>query len=452
MRFNKWINLELFHSVFSQQTEQKQDSRQRSIENQQSIKLSVITQFFPPDYAATGQLLEELVMNLGSLGTEVDVFTSQPGYAYKVKNAPQVEYRGRVRIQRSRTGQLAPGRIRGKAINGVLYTLRAAWHLFRARNWNNVLLVSTAPPFLPLLGYFANKLFKVPYVCILYDLYPDIAVALGVVSKRHWIARVWESVNQKVWKNAMGIVVLSPAMKRQVINSCPAVADKVYVIHSWSDPNWIVPIAKHENWFAWKYDLVKKFTVLYSGNLGRCHDMTTILETAKQLQDEPIQFIFIGGGAKLNELIQEVDSLGLKNFLFLPYQDKQVLPYSLTACDLSLVSVDERTENLVTPSKLYSALASERPIAAICSQFCYLRQIITEADCGSSFDNGDSNGLAQFIKLLSQDRMLAERMGKSGRQYLRANFTPKIISKQYLEVLKLAISQEAESMIKAPVE
>lgn len=69
--------------------------------------------------------------------------------------------------------------------------------------------------------------FKTPYVCILYDLYPDIAVALGVVSKRHWLARFWESVNQRVWKRAMGIVVLRKAMKRQVVVNCPAVADKV---------------------------------------------------------------------------------------------------------------------------------------------------------------------------------------------------------------------------------
>jgi glycosyltransferase involved in cell wall biosynthesis len=449
MRFNKWINLKLFHSVFSQQ----RDNVEKSIRTKQSIKLSVITQFFPPDYAATGQLIEELVMNLGSLGIDVEVFTSQPGYAYQVKSAPPVEQIGRVRIQRSRTAQLWMGRIRGKAVNGVLYTLRAALHLFRARYRNNVLLVTTAPPFLPLLGYFANILFKIPYVCILYDLYPDIAITLGVIHKRHWLARLWQFVNQKIWRNAIGIVVLSPAMRRQVLANCPAIGKKVYVIHSWADPDWIVPIAKQENWFAWKYDLVKKFTVLYSGNLGRCHDMDTILGAANSLQNEPIQFVFIGGGAKLDELIQEVNRLDLKNCLFLPYQDRRVLPFSLTACDLSLVSVDERTENLVTPSKLYSALASERPIAAICSQSAYLRQLIAEADCGSSFENGDSNGLAQFIRLLSQDRLLAERMGKAGRQYLRANFTPKIISKQYLEILKQAvIAQEILSMAQTRVE
>ncbi|MBF2066471.1 MAG: glycosyltransferase family 4 protein [Calothrix sp. C42_A2020_038] len=449
MRFNKWINLKLLHSVFSLQ----QDQITKSLGRQQDIKLSVITQFFPPDYAATGQLLEELVMNLGLLGIDVEVFTSQPGYAYRVKNAPQVEQLGSVRIQRSRTAQLWAGRIRGKAVNGILYALRAALHLFRARHRSNVLLISTAPPFLPLLGYFAHILLKTPYVCILYDLYPDIAIALDVIHRRHWLARFWEAVNQRVWRSAMGIVVLSPAMKHQVLSSCPSIAEKVFVIHSWADPDWIVPIAKQENWFAWKYNLVKKFTVLYSGNLGRCHDMNTILDAAKLLQDEPIQFVFVGGGAKLSELIQEVNHYGLKNFLFLPYQDRQVLPYSLTACDVSLVSVDERTENLVTPSKLYSALASERPIAAICSRSSYLRQIIAEADCGSSFENGDSYGLAQFIRLLSQDSSLVERMGKAGRRYLRTNFTPKIIAKQYLEVLTQAVSsQEVMSMTQTRAE
>ena len=79
----------------------------------------------------------------------------------------------------------------------------------------------------------------------------------------------------------------------------------------------------------------------------------------------------------------------------------------------------------------------------------YLRELISEADCGNAFENGDSYGLAQFIRFLSRDRQLAERMGKSGRQYLRSHFTPKIISKQYLEVLRRAILfEEVQTMSK----
>ena len=448
MRFNKWINLKFLQPFFAHAGRKGQEMKTKK-----TIKLSVITQFFPPDYAATGQLIDELVRNLGFLGIDVEVFTSQPGYAFQSSDAPVIEQVGRVRIQRSRTAQLWSGRIRGKAVNGVLYVFRAALHLFRAKNRNNILLVTTAPPFLPLLGYLVFVMFKTPYICILYDLYPDIAIALGVLPKRHWLALLWQNLNQRIWRNAKGIVVLSPAMKWHVLASCPEISEKVSVIHSWSDPDWIVPIMKQENWFAWKYNLVTKFTVLYSGNLGRCHDMDTILEAAKLLQDEPIQFVCIGSGAKRDDLVESVKQLGLNNFLFIPYQDKHVLPYSLTACDLSLVSVDERTENLVTPSKLYSALASERPIAAICCKDSYLRELISEADCGNAFENGDSYGLAQFIRFLSRDRQLAERMGKSGRQYLRSHFTPKIISKQYLEVLRRAILfEEVQTMSKSNVE
>ena len=36
-----------------------------------AIKLSIFTQFYPPDYAATGQLIEELAIELAKLGIDV---------------------------------------------------------------------------------------------------------------------------------------------------------------------------------------------------------------------------------------------------------------------------------------------------------------------------------------------------------------------------------------------
>ncbi|MBD2364697.1 glycosyltransferase family 4 protein [Anabaena minutissima FACHB-250] len=435
MKLNEWINQQLSQSI----SIPLGYTSEHSLKAQKPINLSVVTQFFPPDYAATGQLIEELVKNLGKQGVNVEVFTSQPGYAFSSQSAPCFERVERIKIQRSRTAQLWPGRIRGKAVNGVLYTLRALLYLLRAWRRNNILLVTTAPPFLPFIGYLANLLFKLPYVCIIYDLYPDIAIALGVVSKHNWVVRLWQAMNKRVWLNAKGIVVLSPAMKQRVVANCPQVDHKISVIHSWANPDLIVPIAKQENWFAWKYNLVNKFTVLYSGNMGRCHDIDTILKAAIELQHEPVQFMCIGGGAKREELIQEVNQLGLNNFTFLPYQDKDVLPYSLTACDLSLVSIDPSSESLVVPSKLYSALAAGRPIGVICSPYSYLRQLISEADCGATFDNGDGHGLAQFIRLLNRDQQLGERMGNAGRQYMRSHFTPKVISQQYLKVLRQAL-------------
>ncbi len=415
------------------------DLTQEFLQFGQLIKLSVITQFFPPDYAPTGQLIEELVTHLNEQNLDIEVFTGQPGYAFEKKNAPAVETRRGVKIKRSRTTQFCSKRIRGKAINGVLFTLRAALYLISAARRRNIVLLTTAPPFLPILGYLAHLFFGLSYICILYDLYPDIAVALDVVPKQHLLTRLWQAINRRVLQKASGIIVLSPAMKQQVATNYPQVAHKISVIHSWANTEKIVPLAKQDNWFARRHSLVKKFTVLYSGNMGRCHDIQTMLEAAKYLQHEPIQFVCIGGGAKREQLIAQVKRLGLRNFLFLPYQKRQDLPLSLTACDLSLVSVDAGMENLVAPSKLYPALATGRPMAIICPQHSYLKQLIADGNCGQTFENGDSLGLAEYIHKLSQDSILAQKTGKAARKYVESYFTAEVISKQYYDVLLQAI-------------
>lgn len=408
------------------------------------VKLSIITQFYPPDYAATGQLIEELANQLKQNGLHIHIFTGQPGYAFQKESAPNRELKDKMLIRRSRTARLWPSRIRGKAVNGLLFCVRSGLHLLKNCWRGDVLLVTTAPPFLPILGYLAYFFFGVPYVCLLYDLYPDIAIELKVIPGRHWLVRFWNALNREIWKNAQGLIVLSPSMKDRIVAKCPEVADKISVIHSWADPSRIVPITKQNNWFAHKYNLVEKFTVLYSGNMGRCHDMETIMETARLLQDEPIQFVFIGDGAKRQICQEEIAASGLKNCLFLPYQDKQYLPYSLTACDLSLVSISPGMEGLVAPSKLYGILAAGRPVGVLCEEHSYLRKLVEDAKCGAYFQNGDGKGLADFIRQLANDTQLANQMGKAGRHYLKSNFTLEIIAQQYSQVLYQAVASDLE--------
>ncbi|MFG6095985.1 glycosyltransferase family 4 protein [Leptothoe sp. ISB3NOV94-8A] len=404
---------------------------------QQTVKL--VTQFFAPDYAATGQLLDELVRQLAKQGMPVEVFTGQPGYAYGEAEAPRREKIHNLDIHRSRMTQLWSNRVRGKALNGLLFVIRAFLHLLH-HGWqkDRVLLLTTAPPFLPVVGYLISLLFNTPYVVILYDLYPDIAVELGVVDYNHPVAKLWRWVNQRVWRRAKALIVLSPSMKERVVGHCPDIADRVEVIHSWADPDLIKPMEKKDNWFARKHGLVDTFTVLYSGNMGRCHDIATIFEAAKLLRNEPIKFVCIGGGAKRETLIEDVKAEGLEeNFLFLPYQDKKDLPYSMTACDVSLVSVSEGMESLVAPSKLYPALAAGRPIAVICPEGTYLEGLVDKNDCGLAFRNGNGEGLSDFLYLLSQDQNLLTTMGINARQAMNEHFTPQVISRQYLRALSL---------------
>ena len=411
--------------------------RQRDVATDSSTKLSVVTQFFPPDYTATGQLIEELVKHLGRKGMTIDVFTGQPGYAYQDQDALKEEnLLDNVSVRRSSITKFSSKRLRGALLGGLLFAFRSILHIAANYRKYNLLLVTTAPPFLPVIGYLLNFFFNVPYICLIYDIHPDISVELGMISREHPIVKVWTWINKQVWRNSKEIIVLSRNMKDRIIAHCPEVEDKISIIHSWADPQKIYPIEKADNWFAQEHGLVEKFTVLYSGNMGRCHDIDTMFEAALKLKDEPIQFVCIGKGAKQEGLKLKIKEHGLTNFVFLPYQDKKDLTYSLTACDLTLVSVSEGMEGLVAPSKIYGYLASGRPIAAICPKSTYINDMLEQGDCGAGFENGDAQGLADYILGLSQDISEAKRLGQSARDYLEQNYSPEAIASQYNAVLQ----------------
>ncbi|WP_179228349.1 EAL domain-containing protein [Leptolyngbya ohadii] len=406
-----------------------------------AIHLSIVTQFYPPDFAATGQFVEELAVRLAER-IQVQVFTGQPGYAYQVSAAPPEEMRNGVRVTRSRLTQTR--KRLGRTLSSLLFCVRSALHLMKRENRGDIVLFVSEPPYLQTLGYLANRLFNLSYACLVYDLYPDVAVELGVVSEHHWLVRFWNAVNRRVWRRAASIIVPSETMKERMTDRFPELVSKITVIHNWADPTWIKPLPKQDNTFAHTHNLVEKFTVLYSGNMGRCHDMNTILGAARELKDEPVQFVFIGGGPKRQDCIQAVQDWGLANCLFLPYQDKAALPESLTACDLSLVSIDVGMEGLVAPSKFYSAVSSGNPVAVICEPHSYLRQLVSEAKCGAAFNNGDSKGLAGFIRYLMKDGQMKGQMGDAGHHYIASNFTPELISQQYFKVLQRAVLKDAD--------
>lgn len=411
-------------------------------QNKGLIRLSIITQFYPPDFAATGQFIEELANQLAQQEMDIQVFTGQPSYAFQAQTAPKQEQIGKVKIQRSRVTHWR--RKLGRTISSVLFCGRAALHLLKPEHRGDLVLFVSEPPYLQTLGFFLNWLFQMPYSCLVYDLYPDVAVELGVVTETHWVVRLWNAVNRQVWRRAEAVIVPSETMKERIAARMPEVNHKICVIHNWADPTWIKPIVKQDNAFAQEHQLVDTFTVLYSGNMGRCHDMETILAAAWELRHDPVQFVFIGAGPKREPSIQAVQAMGLTNCYFLPYQDKALLPQSLTACDLSLVSIDIGMEGLVAPSKFYSALSSGRPVAVICERHSYLRQLVAEANCGAAFENGDSKGLAGFIRYLLKDPHVHHQMGLAGHRYIQSNFTPRLISKQYLKILHRAVLKDAD--------
>lgn len=411
-----------------------------------TIRLSIVTQFYPPDFAATGQFMDELATNLSQQGLEVHVFTGQPSYAVDVNapSAPAEEIKAGVHITRSSFLRTGSRKMLGRTLSNFAFCLHAAWHLLNPQHRGDLVLFTSEPPYSQVLGFILKLLFGTAYASLVYDLYPDVIAEHNILPEHHWVMRLWDGLNRLIWQQADIVIVPCQTMKDRIVAKHPSLCDRITVIHNWSDPTWIKPLAKSENTFAQTQDLADTFTVLYSGNMGRCHDMDTVLGAAQALRDEPIQFLFIGGGPKREAAQQYVQTHNLTTCRFLPYQDKTLLPQSLTACDLHLVSIDAAMEGLVAPSKFYSALASGRPVAIICERHSYLRELVSDANCGAAFLNGDSQGLASFIRYLKKDPDMTQRLGLSGHRYVHEYFTPQLISQQYYRLIHRAVVKNAD--------
>jgi hypothetical protein len=138
---------------------------------------------------------------------------------------------------------------------------------------------------------------------------------------------------------------------------------QITVIHNWADGQAIQPLAAENNPLRTEWQLQDKFVVGYSGNLGRAHEFTTILEAATQLIEDPqIVFLFIGSGPQKLWLEAEVNKRHLTNVLFKPYQPRECLGDSLTVPDVHLISLRPSLEGLMVPSKFYGIAAAGRPV------------------------------------------------------------------------------------------
>ena len=324
--------------------------------------------------------------------------------------------------------------------------MRTTMRLLRQARRGDLLLFTTEPPYLPIVGWLIYLLTRAPYIVLIYDLYPDIAVSLDVVSASHPMVKLWHWLHLQTFASAQELIVLSDSMRDRIKQHYPQVKTSISIIPSWADPAKIKPIPRSKNWFVQRHNLNDHFTVMYSGNQGRCHDLMTLLDAAQQLKENPkIRFLIVGSGAQHRQLLVRASVQELSNINFLPYQDADALPAMLAAADLAVVSLLAAAEGQVAPSKLYGHLAAGSPLAVICSERSYLSREVSTAGCGNSFRTGEGKRLAAWIEQLAADPALCQKLSFASRRHLLATATPDLVVQAYAEVLArhLPLDQKA---------
>jgi glycosyltransferase involved in cell wall biosynthesis len=137
-----------------------------------------------------------------------------------------------------------------------------------------------------------------------------------------------------------------------------------------------------------------------------------------------IVFVCVGGGYRFDDLSRRVNERGLQQtFRFFPYQNRNMLKYSLSVADMHWISLKPQLEGLMVPSKFYGVAAAGRAIVAITAKKGEIAQIIEQSGCGVVIEPGDSEGLAQILIDFSRDTERVAEMGRRARAMLEAHFT-----------------------------
>jgi glycosyltransferase involved in cell wall biosynthesis len=258
----------------------------------------------------------------------------------------------------------------------------------------------------------------------LQDLYPELAVELGVPLMRGPLAAGLAEFRNRSLRSAEATVVVGNLVGQRV-QALGIPAKRIHVIPNWCDDLKIQPLAQPENPLRQAWGLQGKFVCGYSGNLGRAHEFDTVLAAAELLRDNPrIVFLMIGGGKRFDELARAVKERALaSSFRFMPYQERKMLSRSLGAPDLHWLSLKPELEGLIVPSKFYGIAAAGKPMIVIADRNGELAQLAQEHGCGVVIEPGDAGALVGALLRLSSEPGTITEMGIRARKMLDAHFT-----------------------------
>jgi hypothetical protein len=200
------------------------------------MHLVFLNQYYPPDAAPTGVMLEGLVQGLVDAGHEVTVLCAAGGYAEAGAGAgvgvsenrcfsesvgsdtPKHRNTASPTIHRIRASRFGRGTFHGKLLDYLSYYLGTGWKLLTMGPRPDRIVALTTPPYLSVLARLVSKVRGADHAHWVMDLYPDVMVAHGIVAENGLIYRILAGLAR--WgfggTRCAAVVTLGPDMAERV--------------------------------------------------------------------------------------------------------------------------------------------------------------------------------------------------------------------------------------------
>jgi colanic acid biosynthesis glycosyl transferase WcaI len=396
------------------------------------LSLLVLSQVYLPDPASVGQHMADVASAMAARGWRTVVLTADRGYDDPTQRFPRLEQLACVEVRRLPFSSFGKRSIVMRVLGGLSFALQAVWVGLRIGRIDRV-LVSTSPPLAQLAALVVCRIRRAPLTLWVMDLNPDQMIALKLLRPGHPVVKVFEWLNRRVFARARDVIVLDRFMAERVLAKLD-VSDKLTVLPPWPHEDHVGPTPKQDNPFRREHGLDGKFVVMYSGNHGPSNPLTTVLDAALRLRDDPrFAFVFVGGGIGKSE----VDAVAGPTILSLPYQPLDRLRYSLSAADVHLVTIGDDVVGIVHPCKVYGAMAVARPILLVGPDRSHVGDLLAREEIGWRVAHGDVDGLITLLRSLAErDALHLLEMGQRARRALHRGLSKDELCGRLCDILE----------------
>lgn len=406
--------------------------------------LLIYAHYYYPDVASTGQILTELAEGLNDT-FHTTVICTVPSYTGKIsqhyrKHKYYFENINGVDVLRIRVPEFRKNFALSRIVNIVSYFISAIFATFRVERQDYVFTISQPPVLGGLLGVLGKWIKKAKFIYNIQDFNPEQVQAVNYTGNK-FVLNTMMCLDKFSCKQADKVIIVGRDMvetlKRRFVseekNEMPVYAH----INNWINEKEIVPLPSSDSKvqeFKKQYGLENKFVIMYSGNIGLYYDLVNIMKVIEKFKDrEKVAFAFVGEGSVLEELKTYQKEKELNNVVFIPYQDKKDLVYSLNAGDVHFVVNAKGIKGVSVPSKLYGVMSAGKPVLGILEKDSEARLIIEDSKCGISVDPGDYAAIEalieKYIELYGTDEFMM--MGDNGRKYLVKYLTKDVSVQKY---------------------
>jgi glycosyltransferase involved in cell wall biosynthesis len=398
------------------------------------MKILFLTDNFPPEVNAPANRTFEHCRQWVMMGADVTVITCFPnfpggkiyeGYRHKLF---QREIIDGIKVIRLWTYISANKGIVRRSLDYLSFGVASFFvGLFASCD----LIVATSPQFFTavsagLVSFVRRKKF----VFEVRDLWPESIIGVDVM-KENFIIKILSWIEKLLYKRAWKIVVVSEGFTESIMKF-GINRNKVRCISNGIDRSIFSPHKKNEALLK-QFNLAGKFIVGYMGTHGMAHKLDFILDSIKEIRDVAIHFLFIGEGAKKEELVKQAEELQLNNITFINNVPREEVPSYLSLLDIGLINLRRTAEfEKVIPSKLFELAAMEIPI--LLGVKGEAQKLLLKYNAGICFEPENKTDFISKLTELKNNLHLREEV-RTGADALARDFDRNVLAQKMYQLL-----------------